>query len=110
MTTPEIKPGDILAYKDNYGRETCIALVEGITRSGRIVAGAYTLNPDLTVRGRAGLYGPHRMWLATLDDIREARTRQLAARLTNLSWLSMPPETVHAVAALVWPNDTTTTP
>lgn len=78
-TTPEIKVGDTLAFRKNYGRGWEIYPVEAITPSGRIKCGRFVLNPDLRIRGSKGNYnyGPYRAEIVT-DKIREEHFRDTA--------------------------------
>lgn len=55
---PTPKIGDLLAFRANYGRKWVVYPVTGITPTGRIKCGPYTLNPDWTVRGNQGYHGP----------------------------------------------------
>ena len=51
--------GDKLAFRGGYGNGSWeIHEIERITPSGRIVCGRFTLNPDLSIRGRSGYSGP----------------------------------------------------
>lgn len=53
--------GEELAFQSGYSRGSWrIHTITRITPSGRIECGPYTLNPDLTVRGRSGYGTPFR--------------------------------------------------
>ena len=80
----EVKVGDELAFNVGYGRGTIeIHKVDAITPSGRIQCGRYTLNPDLSVRGRRDKWaGPYRAEIPT-DEHRERVSLQRSQRLSD---------------------------
>lgn len=61
------KVGDKLAFRYGFGAGFwSILTIEKITSSGRYICGPFTLNPDLTVRGRKGrLASPYRAQAVT---------------------------------------------
>ncbi len=52
MSDDAIKVGDELAFRVGMVGTIQIHQVTAITPSGRIVCGPYTMNPDLSIRGR----------------------------------------------------------
>ena len=68
-----VKVGDELAFRGCYGREWSIFKVTGITPTGRIKCGHYTLDPNLRIRGPQK-WGPYEAKSVT-PEIREASDR-----------------------------------
>lgn len=98
MTDNQVKVGDELAFCGGYGRgHWSIHTVSRITPSGRVVCGPYTLNPDLTVRGRS--YGSPYKAVEVTDRIREKVARQEA--LSILAHFSMDKLSTEALLKIV---------
>lgn len=77
-----IAVGDQLAfYGSGWSNTLSIHKVTKITPSGRIVVGKYTLNPDLTVRGRRDAY-------STMPYKGERITPEIQAKYTRQQRLS----------------------
>lgn len=81
----EIKVGDSLAF--GCGSRYEIHKVTRITPSGRIVCGRYTLNPDLSVRGRTDRWGPYRGEVVTPKILGIVRMQSVKEKLHGLSRL-----------------------
>lgn len=101
MSDEPIKVGDELAFDYGYGKgRWMICKVDKVTPSGRIKCGYYTLNPDMTVTGRADSWSfPYRAQRVT-DDIRLAvRRQELLARIEGVrDWSKYDVGTLQAVA------------
>jgi hypothetical protein len=101
---PEIKVGDDLAVDRNAGQGVFIIKVEKVTPSGRIVAGPYTLNPDLTIRG-ADKWGPYRARLATNKDFDDYVRRNIACKIERMvqknAFRDMPLEKLKAIDEII---------
>ena len=72
-----VKVGDEIAFRTNYGRDVVIEKVEKVSPTGRISCTSWTLNPDLTVRGRiSGFDRVYRGEIVT-NELREMALRRI---------------------------------
>lgn len=70
----KLKVGDRLAFRgSNYPARWHIYAIDRITPSGRIRAGHYEMNPDLSIRGRDNRWGPYAAVILTDAIAHEAR-------------------------------------
>lgn len=87
----EIQVGDSLAFCCGFGGRYEIHTVTRITPSGRIVCGRYTLNPDLSIRGRRsggiGSWGPRRGEVVTPEIRGIIRSQRVKGKLSGLAQL-----------------------
>jgi len=93
----ELKVGDKLILRDS--RHSQILTIASVTKTGRIRAGDYEFNPDLTGRGDARF---KRAKIATQEDLdRVALERKIAKARNGLSdivWWKVPDSVVLATA------------
>ena len=92
-----MKVGDKLILRDS--RKTQILTIASVTKTGRIRAGSYEFNPDLTGRGDARF---KRAKIATPEDLeRVALERKITKARNGLSdivWWKVPGSVVLATA------------
>ena len=82
---PAFVVGDELVVRNQLTGWTVIK-IQKITKTGRLNCGHYTLNPDLTVRGSKGSYGPYQAQIIT-DEIREQiRRRKHLLVVDSFNW------------------------
>jgi len=96
------KVGDKLAFRcGGISSFWEVHAITKITPSGRIVCGRFTLNPDLTVRGRGGYHGPYRGEPVT-EDIRKdmLRAKNLQA-LNRCKFSELTDEQLDTLAQLI---------
>jgi len=94
--TPQrpIQVGDEIAFRsDSFGKLWRVYKVDKITPSGRIKAGHYEMNPDLSIRGRSGWSGPFKGVLVT-DELRkvivaERKKNAIIAKVSEVRWLNI---------------------
>jgi hypothetical protein len=91
-----MKVGDKLILR--HDRYSQILTVESITKSGRINAGGYQFNPDLTKRGG----GWKQAEIATQEKLDEIALERKVAKarneLSDIVWWKVPDSVVLAVA------------
>lgn len=98
-TSHGLKVGDELAFNMGYYGWR-IERVEKVTASGRVVAGCYTLNPDLTIRGRTSMTGPWRGEVIS-PVIREEYDRQQSIGfLKAAKWIDIDTESLIQIAKM----------
>ena len=96
----DYKAGDQLVLKHRYG-DWQIITVGRVTPSGRLVCGNYTLNPDLTVRGRGDWSAVYRAEPVT-PEIRTEVLRQRNRRLlVHTKFDELDPRTLARLARIV---------
>ena len=79
----QLKVGDRLAFRSgSYPVRWHIYAIEKITPSGRIKAGHYEMNPDLTIRGRDTRWGPYKAEVMT-DKIASEAKKEKAIELVE---------------------------
>ena len=93
----KVKVGDKLIIK--LGRYSEALAVSSITKTGRIRAGSYEFNPDLTGRGDARF---KRAKIATPEDLKrvalERKTSKARNGLGDIVWWKVPDSVVLATA------------
>lgn len=94
--------GEELAFRSGYSIGSWrIHTITRITPSGRIECGPYTLNPDLTVRGRSGYGTPCRGEPVT-DAIRESiQHAEDLSYVRTVNFHEMPALVLHRVACFI---------
>jgi len=93
----ELKVGDELAFR--YYNNIRIHKIEKVTPSGRIICGGMTLNPDLTIRGKGGIWsqGPYKGEIVT-DEIMEKVLRQkLMHKVNAINFKTLSNEQLKAI-------------
>jgi hypothetical protein len=86
-----IQVGDEIAFQyDGIRTRWEVFKVDKITKSGRIRAGHFELNPDLTIRGAHGWRGPDEGVLMT-DELRkeivdERRKNAIVEKVSAVKW------------------------
>lgn len=96
-----VKVGDKLAFR-GYGNQYSICTVERITASGRIVCGKYTLNPDLTVRGRRdSFHSPHEAEPITPEIIASLNRRKSLERIVHTDWPSLTSDALKKIETII---------
>lgn len=107
---PQLKVGDELAFACRIGRPWIIRKVTNITPTGRIKAGEYDLNPDLTIRGsskgRTG--GPFRALVVTEDIRAECRRYQMVITLEKVAWHKLPDDKLMRIVNVLQEQNQTT--
>lgn len=79
----KLKVGDQLAFRSgSYPIRWHIYAIEKITPSGRIKAGHYEMNPDLTIRGRDNRWGPYKAEVMT-DEIASEAKKEKAVKIVE---------------------------
>ena len=97
-----IKVGDKLAFDIGYGRhrDWQIETVTKVTPTGRIVCGRWTLNPDLSVRGRYNSYrGPYEAVRVTPRILADVRRNRMVNQLSLVKFKDLPDEALEAMYA-----------
>jgi len=91
--TPQrpIQVGDEIAVRsDHFSRSWTVYKVEKVTKSGRIKAGRYEMNPDLSIRGRSGWGGPFRGVFVTpelrKEIVDERRKNAIVEKVSAVKW------------------------
>ena len=97
-----VKIGDKLAFDTGYGlgsRQTRWAIYEvtKITPSGRIVCGPYTLDPNLSIRGRKGYGGPYRGKVVTQEILDSVKASKLIGLIDRVKFRELSLETLRKV-------------
>lgn len=101
-----IKVGDEIAFRvGGLNRVWAVYEVNRVTPSGRIRAGKYELNPDLTVRGKSGWGGPYTGHLVTSELRREiSNDREKLAiieKLTVVLWREISLQKLQKIEAIL---------
>ena len=97
-----LKVGDELAfaYGGTYERWV-IHRIDKITPSGRIKAGGFELNPDLSIRGNHGWRGPSEGEPVT-DEIRQEMRRQQHGYIVGaMKWRDLSNDQLSRIVAIV---------
>jgi hypothetical protein len=98
-TNHGLKVGDQLAFNMGfYGWR--IETIERITPTGHIVAGCYTLDPDLSIRGRTSMTGPYRGEIVTPRILEDFERQKAISLVGNADWKMVDTESLVAIAAL----------
>lgn len=96
-----VKPGDTLAYRSGYRNSLTIGKVTRIDKDGLIECNGWKFNPDLTIYGSSGEWGPKRAEIVTDAIQREISLIGSRNLLANLNWDSVPLEVVWKVVDLL---------
>ena len=97
---PAFVVGDELAVRNQLTGWTVIK-IQKITKTGRLNCGRYTLNPDLTIRGSTGSYGPYRAQIIT-DEIREQiRRRKTFLVVDSFNWNEASDDFLASVSLMI---------
>jgi hypothetical protein len=105
-----IQVGDEIAFRSDYfGRLWTVYKVDKVTKSGRIKAGHYEMNPDLTIRGRSGWGGPYKGVFVT-DELRkqiaaEQKQRVLANKISDVRWREIHLRKLQQIDAILQESD-----
>jgi len=101
-TTPVVKVGDKLAFREGFAGMVRLYKVTKITPSGRIVCGRYTLNPNLTIRG---IQSRHTYtWkgeIVTDKILAEVRRQDNLRYLEDVKWKALTDEQLEKVVAVL---------
>ena len=106
----DLKVGDQLAFRNNYhGYE--IHEINKITPSGRINCGTtrtgqplYTLNADLTLRGRGGVGSwnlPYKAEVVTDEILTSILRKTVLYKLENIKWREYTTDNLQAVLGML---------
>lgn len=96
--------GDELAFRSGYGKgQLQILRIERVTKSGRLVCGEITCNPDLTVRGRGRGWSqmPRRGELVTDAIRREYQIQEAKSLIKSIQAKRLTDSQVLELAAAV---------
>lgn len=93
-----LEVGDKLAFRINHGQDWSLDTIRKITPSGRMVTDHYTVNPDMSIRGRR-TFGPHRAELVTADILAAIKHQQnlLIVRRIDTEFYKRSPEDIQAI-------------
>ena len=99
-----VKVGDELAFVKRYGKGWDFYTVTGVTPSGRIKCGPYTLNADLTVRG-GGRNDPYAAKVIT-EEMREQNRdieehRRLRHIVEDVPWREVSTDQLRRIVAIL---------
>ena len=97
----DIAVGDELAFSIGYGCRWEIIKIERFTSSGLIKCGRFTLNPDLTIRGRRPAYCPLRGEPVTDEIRREVRRQGNISKISAIGWNNLTNEQLEAVVRVI---------
>jgi hypothetical protein len=110
--TPQmpIQVGDEIAFRsDHFSRSWTVYKVEKVTKSGRIKAGHYEMNSDLSIRGRSGWGGPFRGVFVTPElrkvIVAERRKNAIVARVSEVRWLNISLAKLEKIDAILQEAD-----
>lgn len=99
--TPSVKVGDRLAFRVGWSRNRYeIHVVGKITPKGWIKVGHWTLNPDLTVRGRSR-ETPYKAEHVTPEIARQYRHEKDVDLIRATDWRAADAKLVAEVAKLI---------
>ena len=106
--TPQrpIQVGDEIGFHyDTMGPRWEVFKVDKITKSGRIKAGHFELNPDLTIRGAHGWRGPYEGVLMT-DELRkeiidERKRSVIVEKVSAVKWRLVSLEKLQRIDAIL---------
>ena len=71
-----------------------------IMPSGRIVCGPFSLNPDLSIRGKSGYGGPYRAEPVTDTIVAEVRRFKALEYVKGFDWNKLETDSLEAVIAV----------
>jgi hypothetical protein len=94
--------GDALAFRF-YAPTRCSWELHKITKimpSGRMVCGPFTLNPDLSVRGKSGYGGPYKAEPVTDEIVAEVRRFKALEYVRGFDWKKLSLDSLEAVIAV----------
>ena len=105
-----IQVGDEIAFRSDYfGRLWTVYKVDKVTKSGRIKAGHYEMNPDLTIRGRSGWGGPYKGVFVTPElrkvIVAERRKNAIIAKVSEVRWLNVSLAKLERIDAILQEAD-----
>ena len=93
-----VKVGDKLAFDcGGWGSRWTVHEVTKITPSGRIVCGPYTLDPNLSIRGRKGYGGPYRGKVVTQEILDSVKASKLIGLIDRVKFRELSLETLRKV-------------
>ena len=96
-----VKVGDKLAFR-GFANHYSICTVERITASGRIICGKYTLNPDLTVRGRNdSFHTPYEAEPVTPEIIASVIRRKTLEQIVHTDWPSLTFDALKRIETII---------
>ena len=105
-TETRYRVGTEFAFQHGIPLQWHILAVTKITPTGRMTCGPFTLNPDLSVRGKRTMYGPRYAVVAT-PDIHRAVARQNNVRmLRRVLWSEVSDVKVQAIARILQTEST----
>lgn len=96
----EIKVGDELAFQWGLNKRWGIFQVQRITPTGLIKCGHWTVNPDLSIRGR-GYTSPFRAHLPTPHVREQVRRQWLTQRLQLAKPENLTTDQLERIAAIL---------
>jgi len=98
----KVAVGDYIAFNVGYGsRKWIIHEVKGITKTGRIKCGEYTLDPDLRIRGVTGYARVYRGHVVT-DKIRAEYKRQCnISRITGTDFNKLSDDDLESMVKIL---------
>lgn len=100
MSDDGLKVGDDIAFSGRRDGSWRIHKITKITPSGRMVCGPYTLNPNLTIRGR-NLYGPVCGHIVTSEIRKQCRRQYLLGKIEQCKWNEIPDDQLLAVFNII---------
>jgi hypothetical protein len=110
--TPQrpIQVGDEIGFRSNhFGRLWTVYKVDKVTKSGRIKAGHYEMNPDLTIRGRSGWGGPYKGVFVTSElrkvIVAERKKNAIIAKVSEVRWLNISLAKLERIDAILQEAD-----
>ena len=97
-----LKVGDELAFAyQGTNTRWAIHRIDKITPSGRIKAGGFELNPDLSIRGNHGWRGPSEGEPVT-DEIRQEMRRQQHGYIVGaMKWRDLSNDQLSRIVAII---------
>jgi hypothetical protein len=105
-----IQVGDEIAFRsDHFSRSWTVYKVDKVTKSGRIKAGHYEMNPDLTIRGRSGWGGPFKGVFVTPElrkvIVAERKKNAIVAKVSEVRWLNISLAKLEKIDAILQEAD-----
>lgn len=96
------KVGDKLAFRIGFYQKWHVEEITHITPTGRMQCGHYTVNPDLTIRGKRdrGYYGPYRAEKVTQEILDSVRVEYLSHKLSDLKFNNFSVDVLEKAAKL----------
>ena len=92
------KVGDRLAF--SHQGKWSVYPIDKITPSGRMVCGRYTLNPDLSIRGREK-WGPYRAYEVTEEIEKASRRREYLDILSRVRFEELTDDVLDALVEIL---------